>query len=345
MNHRAAIAAGRRAVYIDPLNEASHRLLMGALEAGGQRAGAARQFRLCRETLKEELGIDPDPETRDLAERLFVGKRPSAEAVAPITQGPQSTAQHWPCVLPRFAVGVRPIINLTGDAAYEHLADAFTQDLITDVLRRNAGGFDIKWPPAHGEMRSRGATEWCDYVVAGSFQCSGPGVLRVNIRITDQVQSKYLWAGRHEVRPEELPLLQTRITARISRELCLVLLKMASQDEGPSVIDGAECLRKAQAALGKAEAGPESVIDAQRWFLAAVAADPHDVEALRGLAMSCRHLVDNPSWADARTRASASYLEGQLVHIGRALAPGIFRNQETAIERNARLWATVEMRA
>jgi hypothetical protein len=36
----------------------------------------------CCDTLKEELGIDPDPETTDLAVRLFANKRPvPAEAV------------------------------------------------------------------------------------------------------------------------------------------------------------------------------------------------------------------------------------------------------------------------
>jgi DNA-binding SARP family transcriptional activator len=74
-NHGVSIRAGRRMVYIDPLSEEAHRVLMEALEAGGQRGEAARQYRRCRHTLKEELGIDPDPETIDLAERLFAVKR------------------------------------------------------------------------------------------------------------------------------------------------------------------------------------------------------------------------------------------------------------------------------
>jgi hypothetical protein len=56
--------------------------LIGALEASGQRGEAARQYRRCRETLKDELGIEPDPETEELATRLFANKRPvPAEAV------------------------------------------------------------------------------------------------------------------------------------------------------------------------------------------------------------------------------------------------------------------------
>jgi hypothetical protein len=63
-------------------NEEGQRLLIGTLEAGGQRGAAKRQYRRCCYTLKQELGIDPSPETTDLAERLFANKRPvPAEAV------------------------------------------------------------------------------------------------------------------------------------------------------------------------------------------------------------------------------------------------------------------------
>jgi DNA-binding SARP family transcriptional activator len=73
-DHPVAIAAARRLVQIDPLNEDNQRLLIVTLDTAGQHGEAKRQYRRCRKTLKEELGIDPDPETRDLAERLFTVK-------------------------------------------------------------------------------------------------------------------------------------------------------------------------------------------------------------------------------------------------------------------------------
>jgi hypothetical protein len=62
-------------VHIEPWNEAGHRLLIGALESSGQRGEATRQYRRCRETLKRELGIEPDPETEELAARLFAANQ------------------------------------------------------------------------------------------------------------------------------------------------------------------------------------------------------------------------------------------------------------------------------
>ena len=55
------------------------------------------------------------------------------------------------------------------------------------------------------------------------------GMLRVNMRITDAATTEYLWAGRHEFRPEELAPIQTKITRRISRELHVLLLQEASR--------------------------------------------------------------------------------------------------------------------
>ena len=46
------------------------------------------------------------------------------------------------------------------------------------------------------------------YLVTGSAQRSGPGMLRVNMRITDAATTEYLWAGRHEFRPEDLATVQ-----------------------------------------------------------------------------------------------------------------------------------------
>ena len=58
-----AVEAGKRAVRASPLDERSHRVLIGALHRAGDRAGAVRAYEQCRSLLAEQLGVDPDPET------------------------------------------------------------------------------------------------------------------------------------------------------------------------------------------------------------------------------------------------------------------------------------------
>ena len=61
---------------------------------------------------------------------------------------------------------------------------------------------------------------------------------------------------------------------------------------------------------------------AQQWFLAVLARDPRNVEALVGLARTCQYLVSNPWWGDPRAAAAASDLGREAVAIALALAPG-----------------------
>jgi predicted ATPase/DNA-binding SARP family transcriptional activator len=61
--HDRAIAAARRAISSDPLDERAHRALIGALDRSGDRAGAVRAFERCRVVLGDQLGIDPSAQT------------------------------------------------------------------------------------------------------------------------------------------------------------------------------------------------------------------------------------------------------------------------------------------
>ena len=65
-----ACGYARRWVELDPLSEEAHRRTMALLARAGQRAAALTQFERCRELLRAELGITPEPETVALYEEL-----------------------------------------------------------------------------------------------------------------------------------------------------------------------------------------------------------------------------------------------------------------------------------
>jgi DNA-binding SARP family transcriptional activator/predicted ATPase len=58
----AAIEAAEELLGRDPIDERAHRILIRALAASGDRAGAIRAFEHARSVLSEELGVDPGPE-------------------------------------------------------------------------------------------------------------------------------------------------------------------------------------------------------------------------------------------------------------------------------------------
>src|SRR6516164_8824636 len=349
----AAIQSGRRLVALDPLSEFGQRALMRAYARAGRRGEALRQYKSCAETLKRELGVAPDAETQALAHEMArsgttaeadprsgvaAGFSPAdslasrgaseraarGERLAVTASG--SARLTWPCLLSSIGVAVAPLRNLTGDPEQQYLVEAFTDDLVTDLLRHGRG---LSLKPIADERGILGtlpgeAERGFEYVVTGSAQRSSPGLLRVNMRITDAATAEYLWAGRHEFRPEDLAPIQTKITRRISRELHVLLLQEASRRASATAdaqLGINECLARAQATL-KGELRAELSAQAQQWFLAVLARDPRNVEALVGLARTCQYLVSNPWWGDPRAAAAASDLGREAVAIALALAPG-----------------------
>ena len=66
-----AVPLARRATDVDPLAEHGWQVLIRAQLAAGRRAEAAHAFRTCRAGLRRDLGVEPDPRTRELFARIL----------------------------------------------------------------------------------------------------------------------------------------------------------------------------------------------------------------------------------------------------------------------------------
>jgi DNA-binding SARP family transcriptional activator/TolB-like protein len=344
--HEAAIRSARRLASLDALSEIGQRALIRAYARAGRRPEALRQYRTCAEILKRELGVAPDAETQSLANEIAragntvaattirPAPRPTADSLpALFTAAARPDAEladlgrlRWPSLLPTIAVGVTPLRNLTGDERQQYVVEAFTDDLVTDLVRCGRGlalalVADEERPP---ELSTRKANPEIEYVVTGSAQRSSPTALRVNMQISNAATAEYCWVGRYEIDPDRLGPLQANITRQISRELHLLVLQQASRR---AVMNSScefsinECLARAMSAV-KGSITPDVTAEAQRWFLYALAHDPRNVEALSGLAFTCQHIVSNPWWGDPHVVAALSDLGRDAVAIALDLAPG-----------------------
>ena len=238
---------------------------------------------------------------------------------------PGKLLPRWPCLLPSIVVGVAPLRNLTGEADRQGLVEGFTNRLVTDLFR-HCRGLSFAWVADErrwaDNLPPRNPPE-LNYVVYGSVQRGSYGRLRVNIRISDATRADYLWAGRREFRPEDVAPIQTEIALQISRALHILLLQAAGRRaliELGAGLGVDECLARAATAL-KGELRAELSAEAQQWFLAALARDLHNVEALVGLARTCQYLVSNPWWGDPRTAAAASDLGHEAIALALELEP------------------------
>ncbi len=348
--HEAAIKSARRLAALDPLSELGQRALIRAYARAGRRPEALRQYRTCADILKRELGVAPDAETQALANEIAQSGslgdpagghpaerapelRPTAPdrmsakrgAVAALTSLSEIARLQWPCLLPSISVAVAPLRNLTGDPEQQYLMEAFTDDLVTDLLRHGPGLSLARLADDRraSDKPSRIAGSDVEYLVTGSAQRNGAQTLRVNVQVTDAATAEYRWARRYEFDPNELGPVQTRITRQVSREVHALLLREASRRAFANAgveIGVNECLIQARGVL-KGKMRPELTAEAQRWFLAALALDPQNLEALIGLARTCQHLVSQPWWGDSSAATVAFDLGREAINDALALAP------------------------
>ena len=73
---QGAIASARELLQLEPWDERGHRLLMRLLAQAGERSAALAQFEACRRVLRDELGIEPEPETGALREAISANQIP-----------------------------------------------------------------------------------------------------------------------------------------------------------------------------------------------------------------------------------------------------------------------------
>jgi DNA-binding SARP family transcriptional activator len=73
-----AANCARRLIELAPFRESGYRILMEALERGGNVAEALRVYDRLRITLREELGVAPSQVVQDVHRRLLAGPAPAA---------------------------------------------------------------------------------------------------------------------------------------------------------------------------------------------------------------------------------------------------------------------------
>jgi DNA-binding SARP family transcriptional activator len=109
-----ALAAGQRAVELDPASEPGHRRVMRVWNALGHRARALQHYERLAEWVAAEFETDPEPETAELAEQLRCRTprppRPPPEPVPPVAARPFPSAPREPAPFPPAVPVLPPII-------------------------------------------------------------------------------------------------------------------------------------------------------------------------------------------------------------------------------------------
>lgn len=239
-----AIATVLKLLALDPLRESAHRALIELYASQGRNHDALRQFRTLERLLKRELSMQPEAETKRLAQRIMRSRdkeTPRSSDKEAVVWRPPRPPMHGEVrdgdALP--SVVVLPFADYGDDPDPDGFADALTDDLINDLSRISgllviARSTSLAYRNRIPGIRRVAADLGVGYVVEGAVRRTG-NRLRVNVQFIDGLTERLIWADRFERDMESVFLLQNEITGRIAACLRLELLRAESRrmDQGP----------------------------------------------------------------------------------------------------------------
>lgn len=143
----------------------------------------------------------------------------------------------------RLSIVVLPFTNLSGDDSLNYLADAFTEDLVTDLSRiRDAFVISRSTTFTYRDREVEAATVARElgvrYVLEGSLRVDAGDVV-INAQLIDGESNSHLWSNRYERDLADLFDVQNNVTGRIASTLRAELRVAADKRQIPEVTDGA----------------------------------------------------------------------------------------------------------
>jgi TolB-like protein len=221
-----AIVIAQRLLALDPLQEESHRALMRLHANVGEVGLALRQYEVCRDTLKRELGTMPSLETESLHREIRQrAKEPLVQRIRCSTASEEVTRSAGAAgETPESpSIAVLPFRNLSGDPSQEYFSDGMTEDLITE-LSRTPGLFVIArhssfaYKEHSGDVREVARELGVRYLLEGSAR-QDAGRVRINAQLIDAIEGRHLWAERFDRSLDDVFTVQDEVVGEILHAL------------------------------------------------------------------------------------------------------------------------------
>ena len=211
-----ALNHGLKLISLDPLQEQVHRVLMRLYAAQGRHDAALAQYERCKRELLSQLGVQPEPETEQLARSIRTGRRTGLANV-------QVEAPPAPALPDKPSIAVLPFSNLTSDQEQQFFADGMTEDIIGALSRirelfviSRSSSFVYKDRVIRAEDAARELG--VRYILEGSVRVAGNRV-RVTTQLIDGLSGGHIWAERYEGELTDIFAVQDEITRSIGLAL------------------------------------------------------------------------------------------------------------------------------
>lgn len=206
----AALQLGRSLLAEDPVLESVYRATMRLHRLAGDRVSALKAYATCRDTLRAELGVDPDHQTERLYREVLTD-----DSAAP--RSPEDVRSDFASVKPSIAI--LPFANLTGNDRLNFLCEGLAEDVSTGLGRfRSLFVIDrysaATVAAATADTVDIGKRLGAAALVLGSIQASASR-LRVTVRLVDSESRAQTWSDVFECASGDVPGIPDQIVSAI----------------------------------------------------------------------------------------------------------------------------------
>ena len=231
----SAVETGERLVGLDPLRESAWRQLMLAYATRGERGQALKAYTRCTGILENELGIEPEQETKELQATIrdenfnnaLKDIQPESKISGDCTLGVAANFPP-PSLTEKPSVAVLPFENMSGDPEQDYFADGMSEEIITSlsrvpdliVISRNS---TVVYKGRTVDVRQIGHELAVGHVLEGSIRKMGDRV-RITAQLIDTQSGDHLWAERFDRNLDDIFAVQDEITHNIVVELQVKLV-------------------------------------------------------------------------------------------------------------------------
>ncbi len=235
LDANTALRVGRLLVFEDPLLEPACRAVMRLCATRGDRTGALKAYRDCREALARDLGVEPDRETEDLYRDILTDLAPApAPGSAETSEGDGR---------PRIAV--LPLRNLTGNDGLGFLCEGLAEEISLGLGRfRTLTVIDhlsaAAAADATADMTEIGRRLGADLLVHGSIQLSSAR-LRIGVRLIDGRSKTQIWGDVFDCDRDEALVIPGKVisafVATLHDRMEHAVIVQRRQDSSPAAYE------------------------------------------------------------------------------------------------------------
>jgi len=234
----SGIQVALRLIHLDPFQESLHRSLIRLYFHQDRLGAALDQYRRCRDLLKQELGVDPSPETERLKAEILKQLPETALNARNSLEVERDTVPERPHVIATASayrarrrdrkdgspsIAVLAFHDEAKDGGSRHLTQGLAEEVAVELGRFRlidviAPASAFTYQAAQVSPEQAGRELGADFVLSGSIRAQ-PDTLRILVRLIDTRSSEQVWAERYDIGLEEIFTVQDDLVGRITSSI------------------------------------------------------------------------------------------------------------------------------